>query len=80
MSTKITKKNDYRTSMFFENLPLGEWFSFCDEQDFRCYNILYKLDESHAASFNMVQDGENPVIEILPDECIYPEDVEISIL
>lgn len=26
MSTKITKRNDYRTSMFFESLPLENGF------------------------------------------------------
>ena len=80
MNTKIVKINDIRTSMYFKNLPLGEWFSFCDSQLFNQYYILSKIDESHAISFNMVQDGENPVIKIQPDERIFPEDVEISIL
>ncbi len=80
MSTKVIRANDERTSMHFGDLPVGEWFSFCDSQLFNQYYILSKIDESHAISFNMVQDGENPVIKIQPDERIFPEDVEISIL
>ena len=80
MSTKVIRANDEWTSMHFGDLPVGEWFSFCDSQLFNQYYILSKIDESHAISFNMVQDGENPVIKIQPDESIYPEDVEIRVL
>lgn len=79
MSTKIIKE-DSKTSMFFEDLLIGEWFSFYDEQDSGLFRICCKISENSAIVFDNNFPEKPSIDEVNADESIYLEDVEIHVL
>lgn len=79
MSTKIIKENS-KTSMFFEDLPIGEWFSFYDEQDSGLFRLCCKISENSAIVFDNNFPEKPSISEVNADESIYLEDVEIRVL
>lgn len=79
MSTKVIKENS-KTSMFFEDLSIGEWFSFYDEQDSGLFRICCKISENSAIIFDNNFPEKPSIGEVNADESIYLEDVEIRVL
>lgn len=80
MSTKVIRANDEWTSMYFGDLPVGEWFSFCDEQDSNLFRICCKISEDSAIVFDNNFPEDPTIGKVSADESIYLEDVEIRVL
>ena len=80
MSTKVVRASDDWTSMHFEDLPIGEWFSFCDEQDSNLFRICCKISEDSAIVFDNTFPEDPTIGKVSADKSIYPEDVEIHVL
>lgn len=80
MSTKVIRANDEWTSMHFGDLPVGEWFSFCDEQDSGLFRICCKISEDSAIVFDNNFPEDPTIGKVSVDKSIYLEDVEIRVL
>lgn len=80
MSTKVVRASDDWTSMYFGDLPVGEWFSFCDEQNFDSFRICCKISENSAIAFDNDLSKKIPIIKVNAEEDIYTEDIEIHVL
>lgn len=80
MSTKVIRKTDEWTPMYFGDLPVGEWFSFCDEQNFDSFRICCKISENSAIAFDNNFPKEPIIGKIDADEGVYTEDIEIRVL
>ena len=80
MSTKVTRVNDEWTSMHFGDLPVGEWFSFCDEQDSNLFRICCKISVDSAIVFDNTFPDDPTIGKVSADKSIYLEDVEIRVL
>lgn len=80
MSTKVIRANDERTTMHFGDLPVGEWFSFCDEQDSSLFRICFKILEDFAVVFDNNFPEDPSIGKVSADKSIYLEDVEIRVL
>lgn len=80
MSTKVIRANDEWTSMHFRDLPVGEWFSFCDEQDSDLFRICCKISEDSAIVFDNNFPEDPTIGKVSADKSIYLEDVEIRVL
>ena len=77
MSTKVIRKNDDWTSVCFEDLPIGEQFTFCDEQNFDSFRICCKISENSAIAFDNNFPKNSPILKVSAEEDVYTEDVEI---
>lgn len=80
MSTKVIRANDEWTSMHFGDLPVGEWFSFCDKQDSGLFHICCKISEDSAIVFDNNSPEDPTIGKVSVDKSIYLEDVEIRVL
>lgn len=80
MSTKVIRANDERTSMLFGDLPVGEWFSFCDEQDSNLFRICCKISVDSAIVFDNTFPEDTTIEKVSADKSIYLENVEIRVL
>ena len=80
MSTKVTRVKDEWTSTHFGDLPIGEWFSFCDEQDSDLFRICCKISEDSAIVFDNDFLGNSTIGKVSTDKSIYLENVEIRVL
>ena len=58
MSTKVIRVKDELRSMYFGDLLVGEWFSFCNEQEPDLFRICCKISEDSAIVF----DNDSPAI------------------
>ena len=80
MSTKVIRVKDEWTSTYFGDLPVGEWFSFCDEQDSDLFRICCKISEDSAIVFDNDFPNDPTIGKVSADKSIYLEDVEIRVL
>lgn len=80
MSTKVIRVKDEWTSTHFGDLPVGAWFSFCDEQDPDLFRICCKISEDSAIVFDNDFPGDPTIGKVSTDKSIYLEDVEIRVL
>ena len=80
MSTKVIRVKDEWTSTHFGDLPVGEWFSFCDEQDSDLFRICCKISEDSAIVFDNDFPNDSTIGKVSTDKSIYLEDVEIRVL
>ena len=80
MSTKVVRASDERTSIYFGGLPVGEWFSFCDEQNSGLFRICCKISEDSAIIFDNTFPKDPTIGKVSADKSIYLEDVEIHVL
>lgn len=80
MSTKVIRANDERTSMHFGDLPVGDWFSFCDEQDSNLFRICCKISVDSAIIFDNTFPEDTTIEKVSADKSIYLENVEIRVL
>lgn len=80
MSTKVIRANDERTSMHFGDLPVGDWFSFCDEQDSNLFRICCKISVDSAIVFDNTFPEDTTIEKVSADKSIYLENVEIRVL
>lgn len=80
MNTKVIRLYDERTSMRFGDLPVGEWFSFYDEQDSSLFRICCKISEESAIVFDNNFPEDPTIGKVSADKSIYLEDVEIRVL
>lgn len=80
MSTKVVRASDEWTSMYFGDLPVGEWFSFCDEQDSGLFRICCKISEDSAIIFDNTFTDDPTIGKVNANKSIYLEDVEIHVL
>ena len=80
MSTKVIRVKDEWTSTHFEDLPAGEWFSFCDEQDSDLFRICCKISVDSAIIFDNTFPDDPTIEKVGADKSIYLEDVEIRVL
>lgn len=79
MSTKVIRANE-RTSMHFGDLPVGDWFSFCDEQDSNLFRICCKISVDSAIVFDNTFPEDTTIEKVSADKSIYLENVEIRVL
>lgn len=80
MSTKVTRVKDVWTLMHFGDVFVGEWFSFCDEQDSELFRICCKISEDSAIVFDNDSPGDPTIEKVSADKSIYLEKVEIRVL
>ena len=80
MSTKVIRANDEWASIRFGDLPVGEWFSFCNEQDSGLFRIYCKISVDSAVVFDNTFPDDPTIGKISADTSIYLEDVEIRVL